>query len=234
MPSNPVFATGIRFGGFVMGGSSIGEGTLSLGDFVASAKALIEKWKVIDVEDSLPDWQWKPCGKTGVPSEEEGYLALEGVYRNPGGRHEQIGDSSNFDDADIVSDDAWAQSSSESVHIYDYHVVYSFSYKVPVLYFQGHQAGGQLLTLDEIKEDLPSHSLKLLGESKWTFITREEHPHFSRPWFTLHPCGTSDCMKLLLEGVENKDQHVQYLPAWLSVVGQAVGLKIPLELYGNL
>uniref|UniRef100_A0A0D3HUV4 Ubiquitin-like-conjugating enzyme ATG10 n=1 Tax=Oryza barthii TaxID=65489 RepID=A0A0D3HUV4_9ORYZ len=143
-----------------MGGSSIGEGTLSLGDFVASAKALIEKWKVIDVEDSLPDWQWKPCGKTGVPSEEEGYLALEGVYRNPGGRH--------------------AQSSSESVHIYDYHVVYSFSYKVPVLYFQGHQAdisnlflGGQLLTLDEIKEDLPSHSLKLLGESKWTFITRE-------------------------------------------------------------
>ncbi|XP_015618862.1 ubiquitin-like-conjugating enzyme ATG10 isoform X2 [Oryza sativa Japonica Group] len=156
-----------------MGGSSIGEGTLSLGDFVASAKALIEKWKVIDVEDSLPDWQWKPCGKTGVPSEEEGYLALEGVYRNPGGRHEQIGDSSNFDDADIVSDDAWAQSSSESVHIYDYHVVYSFSYKVPVLYFQGHQAGGQLLTLDEIKEDLPSHSLKLLGESKWTFITRE-------------------------------------------------------------
>lgn len=52
-----------------MGGSSIGEGTLSLSDFVASAKALIEKWKVIDVEDSLPDWQWKPCGKTGVPSE---------------------------------------------------------------------------------------------------------------------------------------------------------------------
>jgi ubiquitin-like-conjugating enzyme ATG10 len=85
-----VFATGIRFGGFVMGGSSIGEGTLSLGDFVASAKALIEKWKVIDVEDSLPDWQWKPCGKTGVPSEEEGYLALEGVYRNPGGRHVSI------------------------------------------------------------------------------------------------------------------------------------------------
>uniref|UniRef100_A0A0E0FCE1 Ubiquitin-like-conjugating enzyme ATG10 n=1 Tax=Oryza meridionalis TaxID=40149 RepID=A0A0E0FCE1_9ORYZ len=229
-----------------MGGSSIGEGTLSLGDFVASAKALIEKWKAIDIDDSLPDWQWKPCGKMGVPSEEEGYLALEGVYRNPGGRHvsivlvylhvlqEQIEDSNNFDDADIVSDDAWVQSSSESVHIYDYHVVYSFSYKVPVLYFQGHQAGGQLLTLDEIKEDLPSRSLKLLGESKWTFITREEHPHFSRPWFTLHPCGTSDCMKLLLEGVENKDQHVQYLPAWLSVVGQAVGLKIPLELYGNL
>uniref|UniRef100_A0A0E0MMS4 Ubiquitin-like-conjugating enzyme ATG10 n=1 Tax=Oryza punctata TaxID=4537 RepID=A0A0E0MMS4_ORYPU len=222
------------FGGFAMGGSFIRDGTLSLGNFVASAKALIEKWEVIDVDDSLPDWQWKPCSKMGIPSEEEGYLALEGVYRNPGGRQEQIDDGNNFDDADIVRDDSWVQSSSENLHVYNYHVVYSFSYKVPVLYFQGHHAGGQLLTLDEIKEDLPSHSLKLLGESKWTFITREEHPHFSRPWFTLHPCGTSDCMKLLLEGIADKDQQVQYLPAWLSVVGQAVGLKIPLELYGNL
>ncbi|CAN6286401.1 unnamed protein product [Urochloa humidicola] len=28
------------------------------------------------------------------------------------------------------------------------------------------------------------------------FITREEHPQLSRPWFTLHPCATSDWMKL--------------------------------------
>lgn len=189
------------------------DGTLSHGDFVASAKALIEKWKEIDVDDALPDWRWKPCCKMGVPSEEEGYLALEGVYRNHGGSQ--------------------VQSCSGNLHFYDYHVVYSFSYKVPVLYFQGHQSGGQLLTLDEIKEDLPSLSLKLLGESRWTFITREEHPHFSRPWFTLHPCGTSDCMKLLLEGMQDKDQQVRYLPAWLTVVGQAVGLKIPLGLHCN-
>ncbi|XP_037486202.1 ubiquitin-like-conjugating enzyme ATG10 isoform X2 [Triticum dicoccoides] len=90
---------------------------------------------------------------------------------------------------------------------------------------------GQLLTLDEIKKDLPSHSLQLLNESKWTFITREEHPHLSRPWFTLHPCGTSDWMKLLLHKLGDKDRSLQYLSAWLSVAGQAVGLKIPLKLY---
>ncbi|XP_006664049.1 ubiquitin-like-conjugating enzyme ATG10 [Oryza brachyantha] len=216
-----------------MGGSSVRDGTLSLGDFVASTKALVEKWEKIDVGSSLPDWQWKPRCKMDAQSEEEGYLALEGVYRNHGGRQEQIEDGNDFNDADNVTDDTWVQSSSDNVHVYDYHVVYSFSYKVPVLYFQGHHAGGQLLTLDEIKEDLPSHSLKILGESKWTFITREEHPHSSRPWFTLHPCGTSDCMKLLLEGIAEKDQQLQYLPAWLSVVGQAVGLNIPLELYAS-
>nr|XP_051218026.1 ubiquitin-like-conjugating enzyme ATG10 isoform X3 [Lolium perenne] len=90
---------------------------------------------------------------------------------------------------------------------------------------------GQLLTIDEIKKDLSSQSLKTLSESKWTFITREEHPHLSLPWFTLHPCGTSDWMKLLLDSLGDKDRSLQYLSAWLSVVGQAVGLKIPLKLY---
>ncbi|XP_024311610.1 ubiquitin-like-conjugating enzyme ATG10 isoform X2 [Brachypodium distachyon] len=92
---------------------------------------------------------------------------------------------------------------------------------------------GQLLTIDEIKKDLPAHSLNVLSESKWTFITREEHPHLSRPWFTLHPCGTSDWMKLLLGKSGEKDLCLQYLSTWLSVVGQAVGLKIPLKLHCN-
>lgn len=30
------------------------------------------------------------------------------------------------------------ESSSDNVHVYDFHVVYSFSYKVPVLYFRGY------------------------------------------------------------------------------------------------
>ncbi|CAN6200180.1 unnamed protein product [Urochloa humidicola] len=40
-------------------------------------------------------------------------------------------------------------------------------------------------------------------------------------------------MKLLLEEskVVYEEQSLQYLLAWLSVVDQAVGLKIPLELH---
>ncbi|XP_062185740.1 ubiquitin-like-conjugating enzyme ATG10 isoform X2 [Phragmites australis] len=212
-----------------MGVSPVWDGTLSPDGFNASAAALIKRWKEIEVDDSLPDWTWKPCCKLGVPSEEEGYLALEGVYHSCEGS--QVEESNDFDGADVVADDTWVQSSSDAAHVYDFHVVYSYSYKVPVLYFQAHLAGGQLLTLDEIKQDLPSNSFKVLSDSKWTFITREEHPHLSRPWFTLHPCATSDWMKLLLE--QTKEQSLQYLPAWLSVVGQAVGLKIPPELHCN-
>ena len=205
------------------------DGTLSLDEFNASAKALVTKWRGIDV-DALPDWEWRPCCKMGVPSETEGFVALEGVYRiRAGGQVEESSDDPVPDDG--AEHDTLVQSSRDNVHLYDFHIVYSFSYKVPVLYFQGLQAGGQLLTLDEIKKDLPPHSLQLLNESKWTFITREEHPHLSRPWFTLHPCGTSDWMKLLLHKLGDKDRSLQYLPAWLSVAGQAVGLKIPLKLY---
>jgi len=218
-----------------MGGSPVWDGTLSLDNFNASAAALVKRWKEIEVDDSLPDWTWKPCSKIGAPSEVEGYLALEGVYRDYGGSQEQIGENDNSDGADVVACDTWVQSCSDNVHVYDFHVVYSYSYRVPVLYFQGHRSDGQLLTLDEIKQHLPSNSLKVLSESKWTFITREEHPHLSRPWFTLHPCATSDWMKLLLEEskVAIEEQSLRYLSTWLSVVGQAVGLKIPLELHCN-
>ncbi|WVZ86273.1 hypothetical protein U9M48_033080 [Paspalum notatum var. saurae] len=218
-----------------MGGSpvSVWDGTLSLDGFNASAAALVKRWKEIEVDDSLPDWAWKPCSKTGAPSEEEGYLALEGVHRSCGGN--QIEEVEKLDVAETVGDDAWVESSSGNIHVYDFHVVYSFSYKVPLLYFRGYHTSGQLLTLDEVKEGLPSDSLKVLSKSKWTFITQEEHPHLSKPWFTLHPCATSDWMKLLLEETKatDKEQSLQYLPAWLSVVGQAVGLMIPLGLHCN-
>jgi hypothetical protein len=52
-----------------MVGSSVWDGTLSLDEFSASAKALVSKWGQIDVDDSLPDWAWRPCCRMGVPSE---------------------------------------------------------------------------------------------------------------------------------------------------------------------
>jgi hypothetical protein len=52
-----------------MGSSSVWDGTLSPDEFSASAKALVTKWGEIGVDDSLPDWAWRPCCKMGVPSE---------------------------------------------------------------------------------------------------------------------------------------------------------------------
>ncbi|KAJ0723085.1 hypothetical protein HanOQP8_Chr08g0293971 [Helianthus annuus] len=91
---------------------------------------------------------------------------------------------------------------------------------------------GQLLNQDEIEKNLPTESAKVLTESKWTFITQQEHPYLNRPWYTLHPCGTSEWMKLLLAGENSTAENrvEQYLISWFSVVGQVFGLKLPLDM----
>jgi ubiquitin-like-conjugating enzyme ATG10 len=52
-----------------MGGSSVWDGTLSLDVFNASATALIKRWQELEVDESLPDWTWRPCCRMGVPYE---------------------------------------------------------------------------------------------------------------------------------------------------------------------
>ena len=69
--------------------------------------------------------------------------------------------------------------------------------------------------------------------TRW-MLSIQEHPFLNRPWYKLHPCGTSDWMKLLCLGDEVAAKNglaiELYLVSWFSVVGQVVGLKTPLEM----
>ncbi|XP_042412713.1 ubiquitin-like-conjugating enzyme ATG10 isoform X5 [Zingiber officinale] len=101
-----------------------------------------------------------------------GYLAIENIYHQnaseEGSCEESISrDEEPFDEATLVS------SNKNDMHIYDYHILYSFTFRVPVLYFRGYQSDGCPLKLVDIEKDLPAYSLKLLRESKWAFITQE-------------------------------------------------------------
>eukprot|EP01018_Ginkgo_biloba_P007621 Gb_19977 [translate_table: standard] len=170
-------------------------------------------------------------------------------------------------------------------HFYTFHVVYNNSYKVPMLLFRGRCIDGQPLEWEDIEKDFPSYSRQLHKDSRWTFLTQEEHPYLNQPWYSLHPCGTSKWMGFLFSSrsevrvppaimfgqsvglskikLQRKDNGQppplvenssvcsssnnnivastyvvtlrevivhQYLIAWLSVVGQAVGLKVPFEI----
>ncbi|XP_022848936.1 ubiquitin-like-conjugating enzyme ATG10 isoform X3 [Olea europaea var. sylvestris] len=193
------------------------DGTLSAAEFKIAACAFSELWEKFN--SALPQWSWLPSSKRpGIPfNHVEGYLSMENVIL-PG-----------FDQV---------QDYCREVNHYDFHIVYSASYRVPVLYFRAYQSDGQTLVLDEIEKDIPPNSGKLLRESKWTFITQEEHPQLNRPWYTLHPCGTSDWMKLLLTNeasvVQGGVTTEKYLVSWFSVVGQVFGLKIPFEMLDNI
>ncbi|XP_042412692.1 ubiquitin-like-conjugating enzyme ATG10 isoform X1 [Zingiber officinale] len=211
------------------------DGTLSPSEFDISVSDLCERWR--EVGTSLPQWVWLPDRALGALSCDvaAGYLAIENIYHQnaseEGSCEESISrDEEPFDEATLVP------SNKNDMHIYDYHILYSFTFRVPVLYFRGYQSDGCPLKLVDIEKDLPAYSLKLLRESKWAFITQEDHPYLHRPWYTLHPCGTGDWMKFLLcSDAPNKIPPLHgYLSAWLSVIGQVVGLRIPIGFFKSV
>ncbi|XP_013400486.1 ubiquitin-like-conjugating enzyme ATG10 isoform X2 [Lingula anatina] len=140
----------------------------------------------------------------------------------------------------------------------EYHVVYSDSYSVPVLYFNMYHDSGKLLTLDEIWSLVPQIYQSRLSQERWTFLTQQEHPILGRPYFQLHPCHTASLMKHSVLSRATKPEistdtaqglagvsatsHTpsmrrkgSYLVQWLSSVAPVVRLGMSLEygLIGN-
>lgn len=217
------------------------DGTISVNDFSLSASTFSDKWKMFN--PSFPPWLWTAISKHHLgPPKVEGYLSLENVCLVKSSEKEESNISLTCKAESIISrteepfDDATLVCPEHEVNHYDFHIVYSPSYRVPVLYFRSYHSDGQPLPISEIEKDLPGHSAELLLESKWTFITQDEHPYLNRPWYKLHPCGTSEWMKLLFHGdtSSNKNFIEQYLVSWFSVVGQVVGLKTPLAMLDNI
>lgn len=212
------------------------NGSLSSSDFRIAANAFAERWKKFNY--AFPEWLWIDCSnRLGFAAHgvTYGYLSLQNVFirRSLEEEHDEGSCNDNqepFDNATMV------QSTSDDGDQYHFHVVYSPSYRVPVLYFHAHNTDGQPLKLDDIEKNLPIKSAKVLLESKWTFITQEEHPYLNRPWYMLHPCGTSEWMKLLLGGdnLMAANGTELYLISWFSVVGQVFSLKLPFEMLKSI
>ncbi|XP_024366919.1 ubiquitin-like-conjugating enzyme ATG10 [Physcomitrium patens] len=180
-----------------------GDGTLTAEEFKIAALYLVMKWKHCCPD--LPEWTWQPIEKTllsTTPGYACGYLVLENVYVGS----DQKDDAENLDEPDEedygdAEDQATMHGDSMGVfnqHLYTYHVVYNESYRVPMLFLQGRLQDGRPLRWDSVLRDLPVGSQLVSNQSRWTFLTQEDHPLIHRPWFALHPCGTSEIMRLVL------------------------------------
>ncbi|CAN6688384.1 unnamed protein product [Malus baccata var. baccata] len=203
------------------------DGALSSRDFYVAARAFADNWK--EFNSTFPPWNWQQLG----------YLSLERICLLGSSKEDvnEVNHTGEEEASEPVDNATLVESSSPQVCYYDFHIVYSVSYRVPVLYFRSYYIDGQPLALEETEKDLPACLSKVLLESKWTFITQEEHPYLKRPWYKLHPCGTSEWMKLLFHGDNSLPKNgvavEQYLVSWLSVVGQVVGIRIPFEMLNN-
>ena len=127
------------------------------------------------------------------------------------------------DTEDVVSlpdsDPSPTSTSPQQLITFEYHVTYSSSYNVPVLYFNAWHVTGRLLTLEEVWSLVPPTT----PQDRYSYITQVDHPLLARPFFKLHPCRTEQLMGLL-EG-----QSRRYLISWLSALGRDVGLTLDMR-----
>jgi ubiquitin-like-conjugating enzyme ATG10 len=96
---------------------------------------------------------------------------------------------------------------------YEYSVLYSESYEVPVMYFSASDQNGAHVPLDKILTARPK-DLSMI-------VNQVEHPLLFRPFYMIHPCRTRDFMEPHL--VANNDC---YLISWLSIISTLLGLKL--------
>ncbi|XP_041849545.1 ubiquitin-like-conjugating enzyme ATG10 [Melanotaenia boesemani] len=112
---------------------------------------------------------------------------------------------------------------------YEYHILYSCSYAVPVLYFRASTLEGRSLTLEEVWSSIHPSFRVHLQSCPLNAVSQQEHPLLGQPFFFLHPCRTEEFMRPVVEAAQNHSRPVNYVLSWLSAVGPVVGLDLPLQ-----
>lgn len=130
--------------------------------------------------------------------------------------------NSDFEETDSSLEDSSAvvnlNSDSEKEWINcEYQVVYSESYSVPVIYCRMWNLGGMLLSAELVWKFAPAPA------RGWSQLTVVPHPVTDTPWIQVHPCKTADIMGEILSQNEHDEN---YIMTFLSIYGQAVGLRI--------
>ncbi|ELT88047.1 hypothetical protein CAPTEDRAFT_225544 [Capitella teleta] len=110
----------------------------------------------------------------------------------------------------------------------EYHIIFSSSYGVPVLYFNFYKQDGSLLKLNDVWSTIPDAFNDRLIEEKWTFITQQEHPIRHKPFFHLHPCHTGQLMKAS-SSLSTSNTPLEYIIRWMSSIAPVVHLNVPMK-----
>ncbi|KAJ1662579.1 hypothetical protein IW140_005281 [Coemansia sp. RSA 1813] len=119
----------------------------------------------------------------------------------------------------------------------EYHVVYSPGWRVPVLYLRmyindkGDDQGARVVLdtaamADVLVSDRDVRNAMAAVEFGGA-LGVQDHPVLGHPYMYLHPCHTATLMRTVGSSFSKSIGDVEYLAAWLSLVGPAVGLTLP-------
>lgn len=130
----------------------------------------------------------------------------------------------------------------QEIYTFTFHVVYSESFSVPVLYLNISKSNGCLLNHEELYSYFNlTKSLKDKESVYDLVITQQEHPLLFKPFYFVHPCKTADWMKIIAlnksNGEKEKsddtevDRLENYTLTWLSLVFSSFNINLDTK-YG--
>lgn len=88
----------------------------------------------------------------------------------------------------------------------EYHIVHSFSYEVPVLYFNATYSNGRQLSLEDTWR-LLSNQFVSCDMDRWGLVSQQEHPLLHCPFYHIHPCHTAKVMAQAMK-TEKRNQTI--------------------------
>ncbi|XP_059395338.1 ubiquitin-like-conjugating enzyme ATG10 isoform X3 [Carassius carassius] len=179
-------------------------------------------------------WSWEQIKDT-----DEGFMKKTVLMPvKPSVLHKQH--ECSIQDENMVTDDIQANVEDETAGVqavceihavlrYEYHVLYSCSYQIPVLYFRASTLDGRPLSLEEVWSNVHPNYRQRLQQGPWDTLTQQEHPLLGQPFFMLHPCRTEEFMKPALDLAQAENKRMNYIVTWLSIVGPVLRLDVPLS-----
>jgi len=132
----------------------------------------------------------------------------------------------------IIPSHSVANDEIESKSVWRFWIAYSHTWRLPVLWFTVQHPDRTLFSSrDEVVKVLVAlhHQNEQSNElSSWEFVSLDEHPATGLPAYYLHPCRTSERLKLLHLVDENGEGKAQgeTLLTWMTLVLPSVGLCV--------
>ncbi|XP_076671076.1 autophagy-related 10 [Andrena cerasifolii] len=194
-----------------------GAGTITWEEFIENAKNFVEmSCKISD--------GWELRGNQDLPG--QAYVARQKKRFISAGseltHHSMLESNDRNDDLnfELRLDPFEAASVIEKPLVTEHHVLWSMSYSVPVIYFNGWKSdfpGINLVTPEEAQSLVPG------GQLKYMELSQAIHPILGTPFLHLHPCASHELLQVTSKS-KNK------LVSWLSTVAPAaLGLKLQPE-----
>lgn len=119
------------------------------------------------------------------------------------------------------------QSNTEIINI-QYHIIYSLSYQVPILFFKAYFSNGSIISLENawkiFGNNFLSDNSNASKSDLYSILTQMDHPILFKPFLCLHPCRTNEILS-------NTPNSKNLIVTFISLMGPYVGLNLN-ESYG--